>query len=334
MGQEKKIADGKETQNPKPTPGLITTLDDMDLRVIKRGMRRLAPPIESARILPNNALIQRFAAYFPPLTPFSYILRRLHEIALTHPRFELCELKDQAAVADVIQDITGLSIPERIALCASPCDPRDPDLHQAIVAFAKCIASNSGGALLDIEGVNLDILDYDGPQTSAHLMRCQATHRVIVLYLWLSYRFPSVFTSQALAFHVKTILEERIDNLLALSSFTVRMKVMERRRAKALSGLLKKEEDVEEAEVEEDLASVDPSELKNLEDQFRKEAIDPSQEQQTTTKDVIPEIDKSSLSQQSTMLSSLLTYLVKTNKHGESPDQPNKESTDSKPARS
>jgi ATP-dependent RNA helicase SUPV3L1/SUV3 len=46
-------------------------------------------------------------------------------------------------------------------------------------------------------------------------------HRAVTLYLWLSYRFSGVLTSQALAFHVRGLVEERINACLAHVDYTI-----------------------------------------------------------------------------------------------------------------
>ena len=202
---------------PRPTStlGLVTTLEGADLPYVLKAMNDEAEPIKSAGIFPPDHYVLRFASYFPPRTPFSYIMMRLHEIARIHPRFHLCLLRDQIKIADTIQHVEGLSIPERLTLCASPADPREASTNRALVAFAECIARQSGGQLLDIDAIDLEILDYQGKRNSTYLQSLEATHKAVVTYLWLSYRFPNIFPSQAMAFHVKHLLQEKIDEMLA-----------------------------------------------------------------------------------------------------------------------
>ncbi|KAI4833562.1 P-loop containing nucleoside triphosphate hydrolase protein, partial [Aureobasidium sp. EXF-8845] len=62
------------------TLGLVTTLEDFDFPVIAKAMKEEPEPIRSAGIFPPAPIVERFASYFPPDTPFSYILMRLHEL--------------------------------------------------------------------------------------------------------------------------------------------------------------------------------------------------------------------------------------------------------------
>lgn len=216
------IAPGPEiTDNPATNLGLVTTLERVDLPIVQYAMQSEAEPIATVGIAPPDHLILRFSTYFPPETPFSYILLRLYEISRMHPRFQLCSLKSYIGIADIIEPIKGLTVADRIVLCASPVDLRDLRAPDVVLAFAKCIATQSTGALLDIPALDISTLDRKvtvGGRKS--LERVESLHKALVLYLWLSYRFVGVFTSQAMAFHVKRLVEEKIDSILSQVSAT------------------------------------------------------------------------------------------------------------------
>ena len=179
-------------------------------------METEAAPLASIGIAPPAAIILRFSTYFPPETPLSYIFLRLYEISRMHPRFQLCSLRSYIGIADMIQPIKELSIADRLVLCAAPIDLKAPQFSKVVLAFAKCIATQSNGALLEIEALNIMILDeVVSVADKVYLQRLESLHKALVLYLWLSYRFIGVFTSQGMAFHVKKLVEEKIDWVLS-----------------------------------------------------------------------------------------------------------------------
>lgn len=200
---------------PKKTLGLVTAMEHFDLPVIQRAMMSEPAPMPSAGIFPPDDVVLRFATYFPPGTPLSYILMRLHEISVVHPRFHLCNLRDQVAIADVIQPY-GLSTRDMLTFVAAPIPLRDQAMAAAAKGMAKALANNTGGELLDIKEIDLDILDKDPFGVGAKgvdpltLRGYESLHKILTLYLWLSYRFAGVFRSQALAFHVKGLVEAKI----------------------------------------------------------------------------------------------------------------------------
>ncbi|KAL9096262.1 MAG: hypothetical protein Q9163_006460 [Psora crenata] len=213
---------------PAPNLGLVTTLEESDLPIVRKAMENEANPIMTAGIFPPTNVLMNFAAYFPPSTSFSYILLRLHEISLMHPRFNLCQLREHISIADVIQPVRNLTTQDRIIFCAAPVNTKQKGMNVILAAFAKCVGESSSGALLDIPEVPLEILDEEITLNRSNLDRMEMLHKALILYLWLSYRFAGVFVNQAMAFYLKGLVEERIDKLLA--EFSASPQVRERIR--------------------------------------------------------------------------------------------------------
>lgn len=203
-------------ESPPQSIGLVTTLEQMDLERLTKAMRSDPEPVMSAGIFPPNSIILRFSAYFPEGTPFSYILLRLHEISLMHPRFHLCNLRDRIQIADVIEPVRNLTTSDRIIFCSAPADAALLGLLQT---YAKCVANSEGGALLDIPEVDLSLLDEGITRDKSYLSKLEFFHKALVLYIWLSYRFAGVFTSRAMAFYVKGMVEKNIEAALTEVSF-------------------------------------------------------------------------------------------------------------------
>ncbi|KAL9598315.1 MAG: hypothetical protein Q9179_003957 [Wetmoreana sp. 5 TL-2023] len=219
----------QEAQGAKVSPaasfahnlGLVTTLSGSDLPTLQRAMGSQADPIMTAGLFPPTDVLVRFAAYFPPSTPFSYILLRLHKTSLLHPRFHLCVLKDHLDIADTIEPVKSLTINDRIVFCAAPASMRDPAMRPVVRAFAECVGKNGGGGILEIPALDLRLLDQQMMLGSrGYLEKLEFLHKALILYLWLSYRFAGVFNTQAMAFYVKGIVEERIQHALAQASTT------------------------------------------------------------------------------------------------------------------
>ncbi|KAI4246611.1 MAG: hypothetical protein L6R42_009860, partial [Xanthoria sp. 1 TBL-2021] len=211
--------------SPAQTLGLVTTLDRGGLSTIQKAMTSQADPIMSAGIFPPDDVLIRFAAYFPPSTPFSYILIRLHNTSLLHPRFHLCILKDHLKVADAIEPVRNLTVSDRITFCASPASVRDKDdpMIPVLRELAECVANKSGGGILDIQGLKLELLEMEVTAGSRlFLEKLEALHKALILYLWLSYRFAGVFNTQAMAFYIKSLVEKKIQEVLSRESIKSR----------------------------------------------------------------------------------------------------------------
>ena len=116
-------------------------------------------------------------------------------------------------------------------------------------ALARCVGDNSSGALLDIPEIPLDILDKPIVANRDYIANLECLHKTLILYLWLSYRFAGVFINQAMAFHTKKLVEERIDKMLAeySSSPAIRERIR-RMRDEALRQISKLNEPVAETD--------------------------------------------------------------------------------------
>lgn len=216
------------------TVGLVTTLEQEDYETVVKALVTPAEPLKTAGILPPDNVIYRFCNYFPPGTPFSYMLLRLHEICQSSAGFHLCRMKDQTAIADAIHDIPNLDIQERLILVSAPVSVRNPSQAKIIKTMATCIAEQQGGALLDLPDLNLDVLDREIAGTRPELNDLENLHKGLILYMWLSFRFPGVFTTRPLANHAKELVEIAIEKCLTLLNYTDRAKARQQMRKRAV----------------------------------------------------------------------------------------------------
>ena len=250
-----KQAQAVPPKSPCYSSGLVTSLDRVDLPLIQRAMTSDASPILSAGILPPDDVLVRFATYFPPQTPFSYILLRLHEISRMHSRFHLCQPSDAVDIADAIQGIKGLSIHDRIVFCAAPASLNEPGHEKIIQAYARCVENQCGGNLLDFQELNLALIEQSGHGAN-FLRELEALHKALILYLWLSYRFNGIFVSQVMAFHVKKLVEDRIDQTLSGATYSTQSRQWaKRRRQAAVLQVLEEQRGVADVQVSHESAS-------------------------------------------------------------------------------
>ena len=256
------VATPKE-QASSPSVGLVTTMERDELSIVQAAMREELEPIMTAGIFPPTNVLMKFATYFPPSTDFSYILLRLHELSLMHPRYRLCTLKDQIQIADIIQPVRNLTTRDRIIFCSAPAALRVKGLREIVAAFARCVGDNTSGALLDIPEINLDLLDKEIKIDRNYMAGLEALHQALILYLWLSYRFAGVFVNQAMAFYVKKLVEEKLDKLLAEYSASKAIRDgIRKMREKALRHISKLNQSV--SEPHDPQASIEMPDLPSL----------------------------------------------------------------------
>lgn len=217
-----KLESGKPPEEEKKV-GLVTTMDRADLRSIRRAFNSPVNDLGVAYIQPPAAVIERFSTYFPPDTPLSFILMRIKELASVGELYQLGFNEESLTVADIIQDLP-LTIYDRLTILNVPVSLRSTGSVDVLRALARVIAENTNGDLLTIKEIPLEFLDvsmkeFDGsPQD--YLYRLESLHVAMNQYIWLSYRYSGMFRSQALAFHVRSLIEEKLIDTLDKLKFT------------------------------------------------------------------------------------------------------------------
>ncbi|KAL7800303.1 P-loop containing nucleoside triphosphate hydrolase protein [Trichoderma ceciliae] len=203
--------------------GLVTAMDRADLRSVQRAFQKNVDDLAAACIQPPAGIVERFASYFPPDTPLSFILKRIQETATVSPLYRIGLGSDILEIADIIQDIP-LTIHDRLTFCYLPVALRAERAVNMLRALARIVATNSKGDLLDIEELPLEFLDLDLEDFAGtgqeYLFKLESLHVAVNQYVWLSYRYSGMFYSQALAFHVRSLVEEKLMKTLERLNFS------------------------------------------------------------------------------------------------------------------
>jgi ATP-dependent RNA helicase SUPV3L1/SUV3 len=212
------VAAGGPTLTSAAAIGYVNAFHRDDLNIIKTAMKTDVEPMESAGILPPGDVLTRFAAFFSPDTDFSYILLRLKELTQLHPSYHICNFQEQVELLDLIQPY-DLTLADRITFMAAPVNLREKEFAAIVVDFAKALVMRDGRDLLDFESIPLYLLEkdiHDHPSgAKGYLRQAEMLHRGLATYLWLSYRFAGTYRLQALCFHIKSLVEQKIDECLA-----------------------------------------------------------------------------------------------------------------------
>ncbi|KAM5342331.1 hypothetical protein ACJ41O_013297 [Fusarium nematophilum] len=260
---------GTSADDDKHKVGYVTTMDMQDLRAVHRAFSSDVDDIDAAYVTPPAAVVERFSTYFPKGTPLSFILMRIRELASVGRHFKLGIASDKLEIADAIQDIP-LNIYDRLTLCHMPVWVRAEGSLPVLRALAKIVAENGRGDLLAIKEIPLEILDIElrnfrgKPQDYLH--RLESLHTAINQYVWLSYRFYGMFRDQALAFHVRSLVEERLVETLERLDFTesdlesIRASKRLRAQSKKISRAKLGEGELDDVEQETDHPPIDEEE--------------------------------------------------------------------------
>lgn len=194
--------------------GLVTTLNEEDLPIVREAMNAQDPPLKVAGLLPPGDFMEYLADRLPKGIPFEYILRRVNDSATLHKRFKLCSIRDQSQIARTIEPVRALSVTDRIVFVAAPCATGSTEVVAVSQALARCIAEKKEVTIVDVPEINLEILEKPISGDREYLEGLEDLHKSLVLFLWLSYRFFSNLKDRDMAFYAKGLVEDKINTCL------------------------------------------------------------------------------------------------------------------------
>ncbi|KAK4700053.1 ATP-dependent RNA helicase SUPV3L1/SUV3, partial [Phenoliferia sp. Uapishka_3] len=230
---------------PSPTTpstlGLVTTLDEADMPLLRSAMAAPVVQVSRAVISPPREAFKGVYHLLPSTTPLSKINDIVLALSRTSKHFITTPQVAPANISDALQIVDPLSFSERTVLASSPVNARDPKAVATLVGFAQDFAggqrvmiddwSERAGlskaldrveearedeGLLSAEA-NSNLANDDAPRrtnpiyTPGILQNLESFHRGLTLYLWLSYRLPVGFVDFERAREKRKEVEKAIE---------------------------------------------------------------------------------------------------------------------------
>ncbi|CAG8511518.1 7819_t:CDS:10 [Paraglomus brasilianum] len=194
--------------------GEVTAMEDGDLRYVTKALNAAVTHIDVAGLQPNAEMVELFAHQLSENVSFSQLLQKFEDLAQVDGQYFLCNFRDLKIIADQIQPVE-MSIADRYAFVTSPVNTSDVLVMAYLTKFAQMYGKKEPCHL-----ESLVRLPEQAPTTPEVLKELESAHRVIMLYLWLSYRFPDVFVSVENAIETKARCESLIHESLQTIQFS------------------------------------------------------------------------------------------------------------------
>ncbi|KAG8901603.1 RNA helicase [Tulasnella sp. 403] len=250
---------GRFGQQTTGSVGVVTTLRQEALPLIRKAMRVPVPSLRAAVLGPSQDTMEQLAAALPPTTPFEKLFNFLHSSALIRSPYVLqsVDRKSVQKSLEIINRHDGkLSTSDCLNMLYLPLNYRDPtgtvvgsNMIQAYCGSARVqlgdvfkrtdmlrsleriqrlkIASQSNGGWDEDRKarVTRELAD----EGHASLGALESLHRAVSGYLWMSYRTPPSFSDQTQAFELKKQVEDTIEFYLTFLAPTRRRNRVSRR---------------------------------------------------------------------------------------------------------
>ncbi|KAH7099816.1 P-loop containing nucleoside triphosphate hydrolase protein [Auriculariales sp. MPI-PUGE-AT-0066] len=213
-------------------PGIVTTLQPTGLEDVQLALRVPTRPLKRAVIEPPNDLLLSLLQILPKEARPSLAFSTLPYFARLPPHFALSNMHVKSEQARLIEECgaIGFSSSEYWTFLHAPVGGRDDLTRAGLQAFldqyherhqtdlrAALVKLEVYDSFVDTRDMRLTHEDPDArtklkpPILVPGLLRkLESTHRVLIMYLWLSYRLPVTFHEHARALEIKVELEKCI----------------------------------------------------------------------------------------------------------------------------
>ncbi|KAJ2998029.1 ATP-dependent RNA helicase supv3l1, mitochondrial [Globomyces sp. JEL0801] len=214
VSQAKQISGRAGRYKTQWEDGLVTTIEKRDFERLKTYLDSSIPNIAAAGITPSVDVIEKFSKVLPNDT-ISNLLLKFQELSTLDGAYFFCNLEDLFSIADLLENIP-MSIRNKYLFLQAPVNVRDETVSKAIRHFAVQFSKQTPCLLSESRGL---ISEPKAFYTSKSLQALEVDHRIIILYLWLSIRFPEAFPDIEYAKILKKEKENAINSALMSIGF-------------------------------------------------------------------------------------------------------------------
>ncbi|CAL5337636.1 hypothetical protein CsSME_00020883 [Camellia sinensis var. sinensis] len=188
--------------------GEVTCLDREDLPLVHSALDSPSPIIKRAGLFPNFDLLYMFSRLHPDKS-LHQILEHFAENAKLSANYFIANCEDMLKVAAIIDELP-LGLHDKFLFCISPVDVNDEISFQGLTQFAQNYAKNGIVRLREIfTPGTLQV-----PKTPTALQELESIHKVLDLYVWLSFRLEDSFPDRELASSQKALCSMLIEEFL------------------------------------------------------------------------------------------------------------------------
>ncbi|KAG8062564.1 hypothetical protein GUJ93_ZPchr0003g18573 [Zizania palustris] len=207
----KQIAGRAGRYGSKFPVGEVTCLSADHLPLLHSALKSPSPIIKRAGLFPTFDLLSLYSRlhgtdFFHP------ILERFLEKAKLSPDYFIADCEDMLKVAAIVDELS-LGLYDKYLFCISPVDMRDDIATQGLIQFAENYAKKGIVRLKEIfTPGTLQV-----PNSHNQLKELESVHKVLELYVWLSFRVEDCFPDHELAASQKSICSMLIEEYLERS---------------------------------------------------------------------------------------------------------------------
>jgi ATP-dependent RNA helicase SUPV3L1/SUV3 len=200
--------------------GFVTTLKEQDLPILRKTMQIAVPPVLFARVSPHKQAMRGLRGYTPEnATTETLYLAEMHS-GLLPPHYRHCFPDALSTICSFLDGIGKFTIDDSFLFVISPFPWRDAEAIGAV--GASYVAKYYEDMFVDIEEAVRRMPYFEALTTVEAVMRgekvkrfnaarclqgMETFHKVLMVYIWLSFRNSLAYPSHEAAMALKERLE-------------------------------------------------------------------------------------------------------------------------------
>ncbi|KAA8909701.1 hypothetical protein TRICI_004410 [Trichomonascus ciferrii] len=208
-GQAKKTGDDVNDE-----VGRVTAMSKKDLKYIRQCFEVSTPKIRRAGLFPSEAVLRQYALVMGYNTPFHSILGMLSRYSITSEHYELSDIRQMIEAARVFDGVHRLTFEDKLVLAKAPVNMKNPIVKRAFIRFCQVIANGESKNIVEIPDTGIQYLRMTNLPMGTASDTYESVHRMINLFLWLSYRFPISLKDRKGALELRALCETKIGTVL------------------------------------------------------------------------------------------------------------------------
>lgn len=218
---------GRFSQDKGELEGFVTACSLPDLKYIKKEMGAPIRPLKKACLWPTNIIWKHYMTKFPKNTPFFEILNKfaVETSSLNMQNYFISEIDQRNEVLRLFLRenlFKRTSIEDQLVLSLAPVNVAMASEYVVETAFKfiKNITICATNNVFDFKFLHENIIALHRKALAKDdeivetLQMLEDNHRQVLLFLWLSQRWPTLFVDKESAMDIKSLLEKRISQEL------------------------------------------------------------------------------------------------------------------------
>ncbi|SGZ56768.1 CIC11C00000004860 [Sungouiella intermedia] len=221
---------GRYNPNGGELEGFVTAFNRKDLKYIQKTLRKPIADIKKACIWPPTEFwIHYMSSFRLPIPLVEAVWRFEGEVLkIKMKNYFLSEFEHQSQILNLLVKNNfheTMTIEDQVKLALVPMNLNfvAPVVVETALKFFECILTCESKTVFDFNFLHTTLLESDLTLATSYerafstLEALETNHKLVLVFMWLSQRWPTLFIDKESALDIKTLIEKRIsEELLCL----------------------------------------------------------------------------------------------------------------------